>query len=84
MEKEEKHWGPVEDIKVKCYSGHTYAERPTSFAWEDMDYEVEEIEKAWREPGERHFAVRTSENKLFHLCYNDFHKRWRLIAPGRR
>jgi len=43
-----------------------------------MEYEVEEIEKAWQEPGERHFRVRTSGNKLFQLCYNEARDRWSL------
>ncbi|MDH5781634.1 MAG: hypothetical protein OEZ07_03575 [Dehalococcoidia bacterium] len=65
-------------IKVKCYSGQTYAERPKSFLWEGVEYEVEEIEKEWREPGERHFQVRTRDNKLFQLCYNESQDQWSL------
>jgi len=41
-------------LKVHCYSGHTYAERPLSFEWQGTEYEIAEIEKAWQEPGERH------------------------------
>jgi len=63
---------------VKCYSGQTYAERPRSFTWEGIKYEVEEIEKEWREPGERHFQVRTRDNKLFQLCYNERQQQWSL------
>jgi hypothetical protein len=64
--------------KVKCYSGQTYAERPRSFIWQGVEYEVEEIEKQWLEPGERHFQVRTRDNKLFQLCYNETQDRWSL------
>ncbi len=67
------------NIKVKCYSGHTYAEEPRSFLWEGMEYEVEKIEKSWQEPGERHFQVRTKDNRLFQLCYNESQKQWTLI-----
>ena len=66
-------------LKVNCYSGHTYAERLRSFRWEGIEYEVEAIEKAWQEPGERHFKVRTRDNKLFQLCYNEVEKQWSLI-----
>jgi len=69
----------LNNLKVDCYSGHTYAERPKSFLWEGMKYEVEEIEKSWQEPGESHFQVRTRDNKLFQLCYNEAQDQWSLI-----
>jgi len=65
-------------LKVNCYSGHTYAERPLSFEWQGTEYEIEEIERAWQEPGERHFQVRTRDNKMFKLCYNETQNRWVL------
>jgi len=43
-----------------------------------MEYEVKEIEKEWLEPGERHFQVRTKDNKLFRLCYNEADEQWSL------
>ena len=66
-------------LKVNCYSGHTYAERPVSFLWEGIEHEVEEVERAWQEPGERYFQVRTRDNKLFQLCYNEVEDQWSLI-----
>ena len=69
----------MNNLKVNCYSGQTYAERPRSFLWGGMDYAVEKIEKAWQEPGERHFHVRTGDNKLFKLCYNERERQWSLI-----
>ena len=69
----------MNNLKVNCYSGHTYAERPKSFEWEGREYEVEEIEKAWQEPGERYFQVRTRDNKLFKLSYNEPQNQWSLI-----
>ena len=71
-------------LKVNCYSGHTYAERPRSFLWEGVEYEVEEIEKEWLEPGERHFLVRTTDNKLLRLCYNETGRDWSLSELVRR
>ena len=68
----------MNNLKVNCYSGQTYAERPKSFIWEGVEYEVDEIEKEWREAGERHFKVRTSDNKLFQLCYNESQDQWSL------
>jgi len=68
----------LNNLKVNCYSGQTYAERPKSFLWEGIEYEVEEIEKEWQEPGERHFQVITKDNKLFQLCYNESQDQWSL------
>ncbi len=68
----------MNNLKVNCYSGHTYAERPRSFRWGGVEYEVEEIEKTWLEPGERHFQVRTRDNKLFQLCYYEKEEQWSL------
>ena len=70
----------MNNITVKCYSGHTYAEEPRSFTWEGVEYEVEVIEKAWREPGERHFLVGVGGNKSFQICYNEANGRWSLIG----
>ena len=69
----------LNNLKVSCYSGHTYAERPESFQWQGIEYEVREIERAWQEPGEKHFQVRTKDNKLFQLYYNEVEKEWSLI-----
>jgi hypothetical protein len=69
----------LNNLIVKCYSGHTYAEEPRSFEWEGVTREVEVI-RAWREPGERHFMVKTGDNKLYQLCYNEVEDRWSLIG----
>ena len=74
----------MDSLKVDCYSGHTYAERPRSFEWEGVGYEVEEVGWAWVEPGERHFQVRTGGNKIFRLCYNEIEKKWSLTEGVRR
>ena len=68
----------MDKLKVNCYSGHTYAERPVSFLLQGIEYEVREIEKAWQEPKEKHSQIRTRDNKLFQLCYNEAEKEWSL------
>ncbi|MBI4303891.1 MAG: hypothetical protein HY665_06090 [Chloroflexi bacterium] len=72
----------LEDLKVTCYSGYTYAERPMSFQWQGVEYQVEEIEKEWLEPGRRCFQARTRDSKFFQLCYNETTKEWSLAARG--
>jgi len=67
-------------VEFNCYSGHTYAERPVSFLWQGIKYQVQEIEKSWQEPEERHFQTRTKDNNIFHICYNEGKKQWSLIG----
>ena len=69
----------LNNLTVSYYSGHTYAERPCSFRWWGIKYEVKGIEKEWLRPGEKHFQIRTGDNKSCQLCYNETNKRWSLI-----
>ena len=71
-------------LTVKCYSGHTYAEEPRSFAWGGKEYEVLGIVKWWQEPGVKHFMVKTGASKTFHLCYNEINNRWLVNQVVRR
>lgn len=65
-------------IKVSCYSGHTYAQRPVSFTFEDKDYKVTEIIKEWQSPEGKRFQVKTEDNKTFKLCYNEAQDKWQV------
>jgi hypothetical protein len=68
-----------EKLKVRCYSGRTYAERPVSFQWQGTEHEIQEIEKAWLEPSQRHFQVRTTNSQRFHLWYDETQAEWSLV-----
>ena len=68
----------LDNLKVECYSGITYAERPKSFVWQGTEYAVAEVEKAWQEPARRCFHVRTRDNKRFQLYYDETAKEWSL------
>jgi hypothetical protein len=70
--------GGLNIITVKCYSGYIYAGEPRSFEWGGVAYEVKEVERAWQEPGERHFRVKTGDNRVFELCYHEAEGRWSL------
>jgi len=72
-----------ESLKVACYSGYTCAGCPQSLEWQGRDYRVERIISAWQEPGERHFKIRTHDNNLFEIWYNDVQKQWLLIELKR-
>lgn len=69
----------MNNLKVTCYSGHTYAERPKSFEWQGREYEVKEIEKAWQEPSKKLFKVITNKGEIFELCYNETEEQWSAI-----
>ena len=67
-----------EPVKVTCYSGRVYADRPASFVWQDKKYEVEKIEKEWQEPGEKHFLIKTEDDRRFELCYHEGNDLWSI------
>lgn len=69
----------MKNLKVNCYSGHTYAERPRSFLWQGTEYKVQEIEKAWQEPGKKLFRITTDKGNAFELCYNEAEEQWSAI-----
>jgi hypothetical protein len=69
----------LKQIQVKCYSGHTYAQRPESFLWQDKKYKITQVENEWLEPGKRFFRVVTEDEKVFQLCYNETQDQWWLI-----
>jgi hypothetical protein len=66
----------MQPVKVRCYSGQTYAERPASFIWEGAEYKVQKLEKEWLEPGEKHFLVHSEDERLFELCYHEQEDEW--------
>ena len=49
----QSRWSDV--IRVTCYSGRTYVERPQSFFFEGQAHKVNSIEKEWHEPRGKHF-----------------------------
>ncbi len=62
--------------KVKCYSGYTYPQEPKSFLWQGEEYKVFSIEKEWQEPGRKFFKIRTKDERVFELCYNQIEDQW--------
>lgn len=71
---------------VACYSGSRYGERPASFVWRGVRHRVGSIDSEWLEPGRRHFRLRTDDDRLFELCYDEGADRWliRERAAGRQ
>ncbi|MFC2058860.1 hypothetical protein ACFLTS_04365 [Chloroflexota bacterium] len=69
----------LQPVQVRCYSGHTYAERPSSFILDSIEQTVRIIEKEWREPGEKRFRVRTEDDRIFNLRYNEQKDNWSAV-----
>jgi hypothetical protein len=71
-------------VQVTCYSGRSYADRPASFVWQGKQYEVNEVEKEWLEPRQKHFVVRASAKKgekgekRFDIRYDKREDSWSL------
>jgi hypothetical protein len=55
--------------RVECFSGHTYAQRPVAFVWQEKRLEVSEIEAEWHTSEGKRFWVRTSAGQGFELFY---------------
>lgn len=69
-------------VRVNCYSGDTYAQRPVSFTIAEREYQVREVLKTWREPGLVLFQVTTDEGLTFTLEYQETEDVWRLASGG--
>jgi hypothetical protein len=64
--------------KVNCYSGHRYAQRPYSFYWQDVKYEISAIIKEENTPQGKRFLVQVSDGMLFYLYYYIDPDSWRV------
>lgn len=63
---------------VECHSGYEYAERPVAFYWEGNRWEIEAIEAQWSLPGGKQFRVRTQDERIFELFYDELKDEWRV------
>lgn len=64
---------------VECHSSHTYAERPTAFRWEGKKLEVDTIQAEWRSPEGKHFRVKTTDEAVFELIYDQASDNWQIF-----
>jgi len=74
----------VKPARVQCYSGGGYADRPVRFTLGGTGQDVREIEGEWLEPGEKHFLVRTEDDRRFELCYNYQNCQWSARNLGEK
>jgi hypothetical protein len=65
-------------VAVECYSGHTYAQRPTAFSWGEQRYEIARILEQWRSPDGPGFRVITTAGIRVELKYHEMSDEWYL------
>ncbi len=63
---------------VKCYSGHTYAQRPRAFFWQDEEHEIDQVLAEWAHPGGKRFRVSTVAGDRFDLVYEIESDEWQV------
>jgi len=63
---------------VECYSGGQYAEDPRAITWEGQRLVVIEILGCWRTPSGKRFLVRTDDDRLFTLAYDENEDHWKI------
>lgn len=66
--------------QVECYSGTRYGERPLNFTVHDTSYVIKVVEKSWRTPSALHFLVRTEDDEMFELAYEEAADEWRVFS----
>ncbi len=65
-------------LKVRCYSGYKANERPVSFFLGDKEFQVKEILDRWYGPDYSYFKVKTSDENIYILKYDENKDFWEL------
>jgi hypothetical protein len=63
---------------VECRSDWAYAQRPLAFTWQGRRRTVQEVITGERTPTGIDFLVRTNEDELFTLSYNENTDQWNI------
>ena len=66
---------------VECRSDTEYAERPIALHWQEKRLEIVEIISRWRTPDSKCFRVRTVDDQIFELEYNQAASSWQIRQP---
>lgn len=65
--------------QVECRSEVTYAERPTAINWQGQRLSVSEVLASWRVPEGVRFRVRTENDQVFELVYDEASDIWLVL-----
>lgn len=63
---------------VECHSGYAYPERPIALYWEGQRLEIAVVEAQWHIPEGNRFRVRTKDNRVFELIYEELNNNWKI------
>ena len=66
---------------VECRSDTEYAERPIALYWQGQRLEIVEILARRRNPAGKGFRVRTADDQVFELTYNEVDADWQIQQP---
>ena len=65
--------------RVRCLSGHTFADRPTAVIHRGQELHVVEILDRWQIPDARCFRVRVDDDAIFEFCYEEMSDEWQIV-----
>ena len=66
------------DVVVECHSGYTYPERPKAILQDDERLEIKVIEAEWRSPKGKFFRVKTIDDGIYILFYDETSDTWQI------
>ena len=66
--------------EVECYSGSRYGERPLCFLLADKRHVVKEVQESWRTPSVLHYRVRTDDDEVYELTYDERDDQWHVLT----
>lgn len=69
----------MNSAEVECFSSSTYAKHPLAFNWQGNRWIVEQIVSESRSPDGKLFLVKTQQDRVFELFYNEYHDSWKVI-----
>ena len=63
---------------VECRSDLDYADTPLALHWGGRHLKIVEIVARWRTPRGKNFRVKTAEDQVFELFYNEVDEEWHI------
>jgi hypothetical protein len=66
--------------RVECRADLDYADTPLALVWDGRRLVIDEVLARWRIPVGKGFRVRTVENRLFELFYDETKEDWHIQA----
>lgn len=68
----------TDSTEVECYSGSSYAQRPTALHWQGQRLAVPEVLRTWRTPGGPGFDVIVVDGRRFRLEWYEPADVWKV------